>query len=86
MRNETNFLTKNINIDVWAFSNLYYIPLRPCPQKSFNKRLLSIIRPMTQAFLEDAHKSGHRVYLSTIESCLMTEQKEMLLCDSDSQL
>ena len=43
-------------INVWAFSNVYYIPLWPCPQKSLKKRFPSITRPMTQLFLEDAHK------------------------------
>ena len=41
---------------------------------------------MTQAFLEDAHKKRPQSIFATIESCLVAEQKEMLLCDSDSQL
>ena len=45
------------NINVWAFSKVYYIPFQTLPAKLLNKHFLSITQPMTQAFLEDAHKS-----------------------------
>ena len=75
----------SIVVNVWAFSKVYYT-LEILPTKLLNKRLLSITHPMTQAFLEDAHKKRPQSIFATIESCLVAEQKEMLLCDSDSQL
>ena len=45
-----------IFINVWAFSNKYYIPSRPCPQKSFKQMFFTLLSSPNSLFLEDAYK------------------------------
>ena len=50
------------SMNVWAFSNKYYIPSRSCPQKSFKTNVLhpsfTLHSSPNSLFLEDAAKTG----------------------------